>query len=86
MLYWFLGLYEFMHRGHCAKGWKGPNSNQANIEDCRNECAKSLNVGYFAYGTGNKCACYLADDECPDDNRYDDLNAYRIIREGFLYH
>ena len=84
MLYWFLGLYEFMHQGHCAGGWKGPNTNQANIVDCRNECAKCLNVGYFAYRTGNNCACYLAEYECPDDGKFYDHNAYRIVREGIL--
>ena len=80
----FLGLYEFVHQGHCARGWKGPNTNQIKIEDCRNECAKILNIGYFAYRTGNNCACYLADYGCPDDDKHDDHNAYRIIREGIL--
>ena len=84
MLYCFLELYEFLHQGHCAAGWKEPNTNQANIEDCRNECAKFSNVGYFAYGTDNTCACYLADHGCPDDDKYDDYNAYRIVREGII--
>ena len=84
MSYCFLGPYEFLHQGHCAKGWEAPNSNQAKLEDCRDECAKRSNIGYFAYSTGNNCACYLADDGCPDDDKADDYNAYRIVREGSL--
>ena len=80
--FWFnliLGLYEFVHDGHCAAGWSGPNTNQASIPDCRNECASRENIGYFAYSTGNTCACYLEDDGCPDDNLRNDHNAYRIL-------
>ena len=84
MSYCFLELYEFLHKGHCAKGWNGPNTNQASLVDCRNECAKRSNIGYFAYRTGNNCACYLAADGCPNDQKYMDHNAYRILREGIL--
>ena len=38
-------------------------------------------MGYFAYRQGNNCACYLAKDECPDDDKHDDHNAYQIIKE-----
>ena len=75
-----------MHQGHCARGWvQGSNTNQANIGDCRNECAKRSNVGYFAYRTGNNCACYLEADKCPNDGNHADHNAYRIVREEGIF-
>ena len=82
MLYYFLVLYVFLRQGHCAQGWKSPNTNQEKLEDCRNECAKRSNIGYFAYSTSKTCACYLADDGCPDDDAHKDHNAYRIVGEG----
>ena len=54
MLYYFLVFYVFLRQGHCAKGWKSPNTNQEKLEDCRNECAKRSNIGYFAYSTSKK--------------------------------
>ena len=85
MLYCFLDLYEFLHQGPCAgTGWKGPKTIQENIDDCRHECAKRSNVGYFAYSTSNRCVCYLAGNGCPDDDKYDNYNAFRIVREGII--
>ena len=69
-----------MHQGNCASGWdNGPNTQQASIIDCRNECADRPKIGYFAYRTGNNCACYFTSGGCPDDNKHDDHNAYRIL-------
>ena len=57
-----------MHRGHFAGGWDGgPNTQQASIINCRNECANRTQFGYFAYRIGNKCACYFMKDGCVDD-------------------
>ena len=85
MSYCFLGPYVFMHQGSCAKGWKHPNTNQETLLDCRNECAeRGSSFGYFAYSTRNVCACFFANDKCTVDNRYNDHNAYRIVREGIL--
>ena len=85
MLYCFLDLYEFLHQGPCAgTGWKGPKTIQENIDDCRHECAKRSNVGYFAYSTSNRCVCYLAGIGCPDDDKYENYNAFRIVREGII--
>ena len=79
----FLELYQFLHRGHCAAGWdNGPNTNQATILNCRDECAGRPNIGYFAYGADNNCACYFSNSGCPDDNQYEDHNAYRIVRQS----
>ena len=75
-------LYEFVHDGHCAAGWNGPNTVQETVLDCRNECANRPNVGFFAYSSGSTCACYLSKDNCPDDNLHGDYNAYRIVNKG----
>ena len=74
-------MYEFVHDGHCAGGWTGRNTAQGGILDCRNECASRSDVGFFAYN-GDICACYLLKDDCPDDDRYADYDAYRIINKG----
>ena len=74
-------LYEYKHEGHCAEGWVSPNTNQPDILACRNECSNRPNVGYFAYRQKNNCACYLEQDECPDDDQFNDHSAYRIIKE-----
>ena len=75
-------LYEFVHDGHCNGGWDGSNTNQNTVTDCRNECAKRPDVGFFAYSSSDICACYFKKDGCPDDNLHGDHNAYRIISEG----
>ena len=75
-----IALYEYVHQGHCAGGWVSPNSIQGTILDCRNECAGRSAVEYFAYNDAHDaCACYT---QCPDDNHFNDYNAYRIIGEG----
>jgi hypothetical protein len=82
VLYCFL-VYKFWHRGHCAGGYDGgPNSMQENLVDCRNKCAERSNNGYFAYSTSKDCACYFASEQCPNDDRAADYNAYQILREG----
>ena len=78
----FSVLYHFKHQGHCAVGWKRPNTKQPNILACRNECSNRPDIGYFAYRQGNNCACYLSKDECPDDDKHNDHNAYQIIKES----
>ena len=73
--------YEFVHQGHCADGWTGPNSKQVTTLDCKKECESRPNVGYFAYSTSKTCACYLSKPGCPDDNMHNDHKAYRILEE-----
>ena len=68
----------FVHQGHCADGWVSPNSNQATLRNCHDECATRSGVEYFAYNS-NTCACYT---KCPDDNNNNEYNAYRIIAQG----
>ena len=75
-------LYEFVHDGHCAAGWNGPNTVQESLLGCRNECANRPNVGFFAYSSSNTCACYNTKDKCPDDNLHGNYNAYRIVNKG----
>jgi hypothetical protein len=76
-------MYKFKHVGHCNGGHKG-STKQNNPMDCRNECAKDSTIGYFAFKDALKaenriCACY-AGVGCPDDNRYKDHQAYKILR------
>ena len=75
-------LYEFVHDGHCAAGWNEPTTLQKTVLDCRHECANRQNVGFFAYRSGDNCACYLSKDKCPDDDLHGDHNAYRIVNKG----
>merc|ERR1711997_1059875 len=39
-------------------------------------------MGYCAEAGANSCACYLENAECPDDERYDQYNAYTIVAEA----
>lgn len=73
--------FKFKHKGHCAEGYVKPNTKEGSLLACRNKCAKIWNVGYFAYSTSKQCACYLESKLCPDDENYDDHDAYRILRE-----
>jgi len=74
--------FEFKHQGHCAGGWDG-NTVQNSLEDCFSECTSRPDVGYFAFKSSNGvCACYFTVNGCPDDNRFNDFNAYRIIKSS----
>ena len=80
-MFYFLESYEFKHQGHCAGGWVKPNTVQNKVEDCFSECASKQNIGYFAFNSKNgHCACYYTANGCPDDNKWNDHNAYRIIK------
>ena len=79
-------LYEFVHDGHCNGGWDGSNTIQKTVPDCRNECAKRPDIGFFALSSSGTCACYFSKDGCPDDNLHDDHNAYRIVYKGDPLH
>ena len=75
----------FKHQGHCADGWAGKNTVQKDVVDCFNECTNRPNVGYFAFNSQKgKCACYFTEKGCPDDDKNNDYNAYRIIRGNRL--
>ena len=75
-------LYEFVHDGHCSGEWNGPNTIQATALDCRNECAKRPDIGYFAYSVSATCACYFLTGGCPDDDQHGDHDAFRILNEN----
>ena len=37
-------------------------------------------IGFFAFNSKNgECACYFTALECPDDDLFNDYNAYNII-------
>jgi len=77
--------YVFKHQGHCAGGWAGKNTVRNSVDDCFNECTNRPNVGYFSFNSKiGKCACYFAEKGCPDDDRHNDYNAFRIIRSGSM--
>ena len=78
-----LELYKFKHKGHCAAGWDGSNTFQGNIEDCFKECSSRKDIGFFAFTTNtddniDDCSCYFSADGCPDDDTFEDFNAYHI--------
>ena len=75
-------LYEFVHDGHCNGGWGGSNTIQETALDCRNECAKRPDIGYFAYSSGATCACYFLRGGCLDDDEHGDHDAFRILYEN----
>ena len=75
-------LYEFVHDGHCNGGWGGSNTIQETALDCRNECAKKPDIGYFAYSVSATCACYFLTGGCPDDDQHGDHDAFRILNEN----
>ena len=75
-------LYEFVHDGHCNGEWNGPNTVQETAPNCRNECAKRPDIGYFAYSTRGTCACYFLRGGCSDDDQHGDHDAYRILYEN----
>ena len=77
--------YELKHKGYCADGWAGLSTLQYNVEDCFSYCANRQDVGYFAFNSKNGgCDCYFTANGCPDDDRNNDYNAYRILRSNCL--
>ena len=74
-------LHQFVHDGHCNGGYNG-GCDECTFGRCRDQCAKIPEAGYFAYRAKPRgCSCYSAAEGCPDDDRYPDYNAYRIVRE-----
>jgi len=78
---------HWVHQGHCARGYKrGTHSQQSSLRACARFCALQGNdVGYLAYRARrgprpSSCACYYTANNCPDDNRHNDHDAYRILR------
>ena len=71
--------YEFVHQGHCAAGWV-KSFRENSMKDCFNGCVnRGKNIGYFAYNNENgDCACYQRSAECPDDEKFNRHNSYRI--------
>ena len=55
---------------------EGGNTEEETIEDCRNECAKRKDVGYFSYKDGEEgeenCLCFFKSEGCPEENHNDD--------------
>ena len=81
----YLKGYELLHEGICAGGWITPNTNQASIKNCKIECLGRPNAEYFAYRTGNTCACYVEKDSC-EQRESNGFNSYRIVKNGtFLF-
>ena len=74
--------YEFVHDGHCNGEWNGPNTVQETVLNCRNDCAKRPDIGYFAYSTSATCACYFLRGGCSDDDQHGDHDAFRILYEN----
>ena len=73
--------HQFVHDGHCNGGYNGGCA-ECTFGRCRDQCAKIPEAGYFAYRAKPRgCSCYSAAAGCPDDDRYPDYNAYRIVRE-----
>merc|ERR1712039_643558 len=69
-----------VHDGHCAAGWMAPNTNEPSLSACAATCRSREGCGYFAFN-GNACAYYTKSAGCPDDNRYLDHTAYKLIDE-----
>ena len=77
-----LGLFKFLHQGHCAgSGYLGSNTNQGTINDCRQECKGRAEGKYFAYVSGSTCACYKT--ECKFDGKNMDHMAFEILEPGY---
>ena len=56
-----------------------------NIIGCFVECASMPDIGFFAFNSKKgECACYFASMGCPDDDLFNDYNAYSIIEGSFL--
>jgi len=74
--------YQFFHDGHCAGGWINANTRQSDVTSCATQCRNRPGCGYFAFSSerpGTNCALYSKAGGCPDDNRYPDYNAFRMI-------
>jgi len=76
-------LYHFEHGGHCASGWLGGNSNQADELACSAHCRATADCRYFAFCEGpqgcdgsTNCALYSEAGGCTDDNNWAAYVAY----------
>ena len=80
-------LYEWVHQGHCADGWVRRSTRQTSIKGCFEECVnRGPHIGYFAYSNeNNDCACYQQSAGCPDDNKFNNHNSYRIRPKGKIF-
>lgn len=75
--------YSHVHDGHCAGGWLGGNSNQANVAACSAQCRATAGCRYFAFCQGptgcdgaTNCALYNEEAGCPDDDNWGAYEAY----------
>jgi len=75
------GQHQYLHEGHCGgSGYLYPNTNEATIDDCRNECkSRDADAKFFAYVPGSTCACYKT--ECNYDGQHLDHKAYEILED-----
>jgi len=80
-----LGAYTHIHGGHCAGGWLGGNTMQANTDACSAHCRAVDNCHYFAFcgdatdaqcTDGSNCALYDEAGGCPDDDNWGAYEAY----------
>ena len=77
----------FLHDGHCAVGHlSGRNTIQPTLDDCARQCIGNSQCGFIAWNsdTHHTCALYNVADNCPDDDRHGDYNAYTVVdtRDG----
>ena len=77
----------WVHRGHCAGGHlTGQHTCESSLEACGKHCKKNDQCGYFAYSTNKchvdwgNCALYGVAAGCPDDNQFQEFDAYRVQR------
>jgi len=83
--------YSHVHGGHCAGGWLGGNTMQANEDECSAHCRTTADCRYFAFCAdsthaqctdGSNCALYNEEAGCPDDNNWGAYEAYINIPLG----
>ena len=76
------------HIGHCDGGHRhGSNLKQPTPSSCAAYCREAYGAGYMAYsgttaGNVGDCACYTLAAGCPDDDKHDAYNAFRIYDPG----
>ena len=77
--------YSHVHGGHCAGGWLGGNTMQADADACSAHCRTVANCHYFAFCAdsthaqctdGSNCALYNEAAGCPDDDNWGAYEAY----------
>ena len=82
------GQLVYKHRGHCADGWMDGNTLVADLNTCAARCRDraSSGCGYIAFAStktsGTNCNLYRRDANCPDDDNFDEYNAYTVLHES----